>query len=254
MKKVFLLLAIVILVSCKNEAKKGVKKDVVKEIKKENFPDELAKVFAKHGGINTWRKAQVLSFNKGEEVHTTDLHSRKIVINSPKYSLGFDGNEVWLDEEKEGNYKGNKDFYYNLYFYFYAMPFVLADNGITYDKVDDLTFEETNYPGYKISYASNKGTSPDDNYIVYYNPKTYQMEWLAYTVTFKSKSPSDKYNIIKYNKWENVNGLVLPKELTWYKKDEKGMPTEPARPATEFTLPLVSQGKLADSFFKKPTK
>ena len=254
MKKVFLLLAIVILVSCKNEAKKGVKKDVVKEIKKENFPDELAKVFAKHGGINTWRKAQVLSFNKGEEVHTTDLHSRKIVINSPKYSLGFDGNEVWLDEEKEGNYKGNKDFYYNLYFYFYAMPFVLADNGITYDKVDDLTFEETNYPGYKISYASNKGTSPDDNYIVYYNPKTYQMEWLAYTVTFKSKSPSDKYNIIKYNKWENVNGLVLPKELTWYKKDEKGMPTEPARPATEFTLPLVSQGKLADSFFEKPTK
>lgn len=254
MKKVFLLLAIVILVSCKNEAKKGVKKDVVKEIKKENFPDELAKVFAKHGGINTWRKAQVLSFNKGEEVHTTDLHSRKIVINSPKYSLGFDGNEVWLDEEKEGNYKGNKDFYYNLYFYFYAMPFVLADNGITYDKVDDLTFEETNYPGYKISYASNKGTSPDDNYIVYYNPKTYQMEWLAYTVTFKSKSPSDKYRLIKYNKWENVNGLVLPKELTWYKKDEKGMPTEPARPATEFTLPLVSQGKLADSFFEKPTK
>lgn len=254
MKKVFLLLAIVILVSCKNEAKKGVKKDVVKEIKKENFPDELAKVFAKHGGINTWRKAQVLSFNKGEEVHTTDLHSRKIVINSPKYSLGFDGNEVWLDEEKEGNYKGNKDFYYNLYFYFYAMPFVLADNGITYDKVDDLTFEETNYPGYKISYASNKGTSPDDNYIVYYNPKTYQMEWLAYTVTFKSKSPSDKYRLIKYNKWENVNGLVLPKELTWYKKDEKGMPTEPARPATEFTLPLVSQGKLANSFFEKPTK
>ena len=254
MKKVFLLLAIVILVSCKNEAKKGVKKDVVKEIKKENFPDELAKVFAKHGGINTWRKAQVLSFNKGEEVHTTDLHSRKIVINSPKYSIGFDGNEVWLDEEKEGDYKGNKEFYFNLYFYFYAMPFVLADDGITYDKVDDLTFEETNYPGYKISYASNKGTSPDDNYIVYYNPKTYQMEWLAYTVTFKSKSPSDKYRLIKYNKWENVNGLVLPKELTWYKKDEKGMPTEPARTATEFTLPLVSQGKLADSFFKKPTK
>ena len=80
------------------------------------------------------------------------------------------------------------------------------------------------------------------------------MEWLAYTVTFKSKSPSDKYRLIKYNKWENVNGLVLPKELTWYKKDEKGMPTEPARTATEFTLPLVSQGKLADSFFKKPTK
>jgi len=41
------------------------------------------------------------------------------------------------------------------------------------------------------------------------------MEWLAYTVTFASKMPSDKYNIIRYNSWENVNGLILPKEITW---------------------------------------
>lgn len=254
MKKVFLLLAISIMVSCKNETKKDSKKEEITVSNKENFPDELAKVFTKHGGINAWRKAQVLSFNKGEEVHTVNLHSRKTVVNHPDYSLGFDGKNVWLNEAKEGSYKGNPTFYYNLYFYFYAMPFVLADDGITYNKVEDITFEGTNYPGYKISYASDKGTSPDDNYIVYYNPKTYQMEWLAYTVTFKSKSPSDRYSIIKYNKWENVNGLILPKELTWYKKDENGMPTEPARPATEFTLPLISQGKLADSFFDKPAK
>jgi hypothetical protein len=44
----------------------------------------------------------------------------------------------------------------------------------------------------------------------------------------------------------------LPKEITWYKKDENGVPTEPARPATEFTLSLISQAKLADSFFEKP--
>lgn len=33
-----------------------------------------------------------------------------------------------------------------------------------------------------------------------------------------------------------------------------GNPTEPARPSTEFTLPLVSQGKLADSFYAKPVE
>lgn len=251
MKKIILLLIIAVTISCKNEIKKDVKKDKTVEVKQEIFPTELSKVFEKHGGINTWRKAQILSFNKGEEVHTVDLHSRKTVINSPKYSLGFDGKEVWLDEQEEGSYKGNPTFYYNLYFYFYAMPFVLADNGIIYEKVKDLTFKGTNYPGYKISYKANVGTSPDDNYIVYYNPKNYQMEWLAYTVTFKSKQPSDKYNLIRYNSWENVNGLVLPKEITWYKKDENGLPTEPVKPATQFTLPLVSQGKLAASFFEK---
>ncbi|MEO9572031.1 MAG: DUF6503 family protein [Polaribacter sp.] len=253
MKKVLLLLIIVIAVSCKNEAKKDSKKEVIVTSKKENFPDELGKVFDTHGGIKAWRNAQVLSFNKGKEVHTSDLHSRKIVINTPKYSLGFDGKEVWLDEDVKGTYKGNPVFYYNLYFYFYAMPFVLADDGITYEKTDNLIFEGTNYPGYKISYASDKGTSPDDNYIIYYNPKTYQMEWLAYTVTFRSKSPSEKYKYIRYNKWENVNGIILPKEITWYKEDENKKLSATTK-VVEFSLPLISQGKLADSFFEKPVK
>lgn len=255
MKKIVVLFVLsLIVISCKKETKKDSKKEEVKTIKKENFPEQLGKVFEKHGGINAWRKAQILSFNKGEEVHTVDLHSRKTVVNHPDYSLGFDGKEIWLDEEKKGNYKGNPSFYYNLYFYFYAMPFVLADDGITYEKVDDLVFEGSYFPGYKISYNADKGTSPDDNYFVYYNSKTYQMEWLAYTVTFKSKKPSDNLRWIKYHTWENVNGLVLPKKITWYHKDDNGLPSTPKGQALEFTLPLISQGKLADSFFEKPVK
>ena len=254
MKKIVLLLIIVMAVSCKNNAKKDLKKEVTVEVKKEVFPLELGKVFEKHGGITAWRKAQILSFNKGEEIHTVDLKSRKTVINTPKYSLGFDGKEVWLDETEKGAYKGNPSFYYNLYFYFYAMPFVLSDDGIVYEKVDDLVFEGTKYPGYKISYKANVGTSPDDNYMVYYNPKNYQMEWLAYTVTFTAKESNNDYHLIKYNKWEDVDGFLLPKEITWYKMNEKGMPTAPQGPATAFTLPLISEVQLADSFFEKQMK
>jgi hypothetical protein len=245
MKKIVLFLLIVLVISCKNEAKSTT-------VKKEILPDELAKVLEKHGGLDTWKKAKILSFNIGEEAHTSDLQSRKIVINSPKYSLGFNGKEIWLDQTDTAAFKGNKDFYYNLYFYFYAMPFVLANDGIIYEKESDLIFEGKNYPGYKISFKANVGTSSDDNYKIYYDPESYQMQWLAYTVTFKSKAPNNDYHIIKYNKWENVNGLILPNEITWYKMDEKGMPTVPQRPATVFTLPLVSEGKLADSFFEKP--
>lgn len=255
MKNVFLLLIITMIVSCKSETKKEAsKKEAVKEIKKESFPDELGKVFQRHGGIDVWRKAKIMSFNKGEEIHTVDLKSRKTVINTSKYSLGFDGKEVWLDETEKGTYKGNPTFYYNLYFYFYAMPFVLADDGIMYEKVADLVYKGIAYPGYKISYKSNIGTSPDDNYRVYYNSDNYQMEWLAYTVTFSSKESNNDYHMIKYNTWENVNGLILPKEITWYKMDEKGMPTVAERPATVFTLPLLSEATLADSFFEKPVK
>ena len=251
-KVLFSFFLVILFTSCSKSDKKKSKKTIEKLVSKNNYPKELSNVFEKHGGIDLWRKAQTLSFNKGEEVHTIALHSRKTVINTPNYSLGFNGKNVWLDEEEKGSYKRNPSFYYNLFFYFYAMPFVLADDGIVYEKTASIIFEGKEYPGYKISYKANVGTSPDDNYIIYYNSKTYQMEWLAYTVTFKSKKPSDSYNIIKYDKWENVSGLLFPKEITWYKKDDKGNPDSTSGKPVEFTSPLISEAQYADSFYEKP--
>jgi len=251
MKKLSIFLCIALLaISCKTTPKQEIVE--VEDEEKENFPTEMGMIFARHGGIDVWRNAKTLSFNKGEEVHTSDLKTRKIIINAPEYTVGFDGEKTWKTESKVGAYKGNPDFYYNLYFYFYAMPFVLADDGITYQKTDTLTFDAKKYPGIKISYGENIGTSPDDNYIIYYNPETYQMEWLAYTVTFNSQKPSEKYNLIRYNNWENVNGLILPKSIVWYKKGDDGQPIEPAREPVEFTLPLLSETQMEASFFDKP--
>ena len=248
MKKIAALLLVAILsVSCKTESKKEI-------IKEEKFPTELGKVFDKHGGIKQWRTMRTLSFNRGEEAHTIDLWSRKTVVNEPNYSLGFDGNDVWITQKDSTSFKSKPSFYYNLYFYFYTMPFVLADDGITYEKIEPLVFKGEEYPGYKISYSANKGSSPDDNYVIYYNAKTYQMEWLGYTVTYYSKKVSDRFNLIRYNDWDNVDSFKLPKSITWYKKDENGVPTEPARPATEFSLPLVNKIALDDSFYEKPTE
>ena len=245
MKKLITLFVLtLVIVSCKTEPKKVVKEE------KNNFPESLSKVLKKHGGIDSWRKQKVLSFNKGEEAHTVDLHSRKTVITSPTYSYGFDGENLWVSDTTV--FKKDPKFYYNLYFYFYAMPFVLADDGIVYSEAKEIEFEGKKYPGIKISYKANVGTSPDDNYFLYYNPDTFNMEWLKYSVTYFSKKTSTKFNLIKYNEWVSVNGFELPKQLTWYKQDENGNPTEPAREPIEFTLPLVSQGELDDSFFKKP--
>jgi hypothetical protein len=246
-----LFIVAVLFFACKTESKT----DVQKEVKKvEKFPEVLEKVFEKHGGIDTWRKAKTLSFNKGEEAHTIDLQSRRTVIQSPKYSLGYDGKEVWISEKDSGTFKSTPAFYYNLHFYFYAMPFVLADDGIIYEDAEAITFEGKEYPGIKISYEANIGTSPDDNYIIYYDAETYQMQWLAYTVTFRSKKPSDRYNLLRYKEWETVNGLVLPKMINWYKKDENGQPIEPQGTPTNYTLPLVSKDPVSGSFYEKPTE
>lgn len=256
MKKILALIALfTIAISCKKEKAKEEnqpKKEVVQEVKEDKFPKVLGEVFEKHGGLKNWREAKVLSYRINNEDHTIDLHSRKTAVNGENYSLGYNGKDVWLHQKDSTAFKGNPEFYHNLYFYFYAMPFVLADDGIVYSETKPLEFEGISYPGIKISYEANVGTSPDDNYFIYYHPETKQMAWLGYTVTYFSKKPSDKFNIIRYNDWENVNGFMLPKSIIWFKKDEQGNPSEPARDPITFENGLVSKAPLADSFFEKP--
>ncbi|TCI85428.1 DUF6503 family protein [Tenacibaculum sp. M341] len=256
MKKAIALSIMALLaISCKQEQKTETKKETPKEVVKEDkFPKVLGEVFEKHGGLNAWRKANFVSYKVNGEEHTTELKSRKSLITAEKYALGFDGKDVWLSQKDTTAFKGNPEFYHNLYFYFYAMPFVLADDGIIYSETAPLEFEGVSYPGIKISYEANVGVSPDDNYYIYYHPETKQMAWLGYTVTYFSKKPAEKFNIIRYNDWENVNGFLLPKSITWFKKDDNGKLLEPARDPIQFSSALVSQAPLADNFFKNQQK
>ncbi len=255
MKKLIVLSILTLtVISCRNEPKKEVENQPKQEqAKKQNqFPEALADVFENHGGIDAWRKAKTMSYKVNEEDHTIDLHSRKTVVNAKNFSLGYNGKNVWLSQKDSTAFKSNPEFYYNLYFYFYAMPFVLADDGIIYSEADSLEFEGIQYPGYKIAYEPNTGISPDDNYFVYYHPETKEMTWLGYTVTYFSKKPSDKFNIIRYNDWENVNGFLLPKSIIWYKKDDNGVPTEPDGKPLVFSSALITQIPPDEGIFEKP--
>lgn len=246
MKKILLLvITSITLLSCKETPTK-------KSKNKTPFPEHLSKVFEMHGGIDKWKELRQLSFDKGNEKHLVDLQSRKSLITSDNYTIGNNGKDVWLQQKDSTSFRGNKDFYHNLFFYFYAMPFVLADDGITYEEATPLTFENIYYPGFKISYKANVGSSPDDNYYLYYNPKSYKMEWLAYSVTYFSKKASDKTNLIRYNDWVNVDGFTLPKSINWYKKDENNIPIEPAGAPMIFSNQKVSTKKLDDSLFNQP--
>jgi len=219
------------------------------------FPDKLNSMFSAHGTYERWDTMNQLSFDilkkgGGIETHLIDLKSRKTLISSLKFTIGFDGNEVWMNAE--GKFPIEKArFYHNLYFYFYAMPFVLGDTGITYSKVKDLSFENKDYSGYKITYDSNVGDSPDDNYFIYFDKTTLQMTWLGYTVTYGDDKPSTEIHYIKYTDWENVNGLVLPKKLQWY-DSENNLPIKASNVA-DFENISISEKMIDASKFIKPS-
>lgn len=218
------------------------------------YPASITKVLDAHGGLDRWNKMHTLKFSMqkddGEEVTITDLKNRKSLIDMPNYTIGFNGTNVWLNNKEDIDYNGKPKFYYNLMFYFYAMPFVLADDGIIYEDVEPLKFEGKEYPGIKISYESGVGESPEDEYIMYYDNRTYKMTWLGYTVTYFTKAKSKEFHFIKYSEWQVIDGLKLPKTLTWYGY-KNNRPTEKQRDV-EFTKVELSTDKINAEVFQKP--
>lgn len=227
--KALILALFIVALSCKNKTTPTVDySEETLDVTTSIYPESITKVFDAHGGLDTWNTMKSLEFTmqkpNGEEITITDLKNRSSLIEMPNHIIGFDGEIVWLKNKDTAQYKGNPKFYYNLMFYFYAMPFILADDGINYEDVDPLVFEDNAYPGIKISYESGIGESPEDEYILYYDSETHKMEWLGYTVTYFSKEKSKEFHFIKYGNWQTVDGLALPETLTWYNY-ENNLPT-----------------------------
>lgn len=257
MRPLILLIALTLLSGCaenRKETEQPEKQTADRPIEAErSYPDALNRVFEAHGGLDIWQKQRTLSFRMpiGEafESHTIDLYSRKDLVEGPSYSLGFDGQQVWLADTGK-SFEGDAVFYHNLMFYFYAMPFVLADDGIVYGTIDDLVYEGKSYPGIRISYKSGVGTSPRDEYYLYYDPATYTMAWLGYTVTYFSGSSSDDLHWIRYDNWTEVNGLLLPESITWYNYEGRAI-TDP-RNTVSFKNSMLSTDPMPGGYFAAP--
>ncbi|TCK68758.1 hypothetical protein DFQ05_0268 [Winogradskyella wandonensis] len=258
MKKIIALFATaLIVIGCKNDKTSSIEE--IKNIKKGDittsiYPESITKVFDAHGGIDHWNKMKTLSFtmNKpnGAEVTTTNLKTRAELIDTPDYAIGFDGRTLWVNEKNEKPYRGKARFYKGLMMYFYAMPFIVGDDGIIYEEADPLTFEGKTYPGVLVSYEAGIGESPNDEYIIYYDADSGQMQWLAYTVTYGKEGKSDKFSYIRYDDWQTVNDLVLPKRISWYTVEDNN-PTE-LRNTVEFADVVVSEEAPKDAIFGMP--
>jgi len=216
------------------------------------YPPELNAVFNVHGGLDKWNSLKGMSYEivkePENEKQIIDLADRRERITGSNFIMGYDGDDYWI--EADTSYKGNPVFYKNLMFYFYAMPFVLADEGIIYSVAKPLELDGQSYPGIAISYKSDVGVSPEDEYFIHYDPRDYKMAWLGYTVTYFTKEQSKQIKWIKYDDWQSVNNVILPKSLAWYKLDENGMPVE-ERNRLVFDKLRITTDPFTDAVFSK---
>jgi len=256
--RISIVFIVFVLFGCKETPKKPIDhfEERTEEVDVNSISAPLAsvyKVFEAHGGLENWKNKRTLSFTipktNTPETHTIDLYSRREKIETSEMAMGFDGKDFWLADEKD-SYKGDPIFYHNLMFYFYSMPFVLADDGIEYSETEDLEFEGKSYPGVRITYKDGVGVSSKDEYYLHYDAETNQMAWLGYTVTYRSGEKSDNVKWIRYNDWMQTEGLKLPNSITWHAYE--GRTIKEPRDPTVFENVTVSENPKPDAFYAKP--
>ena len=251
MRKLLLILILtIIFISCNNKGAKTINvTEASEEIIKKEYPAMLSSMFDAHGGIDTWNDMQHLYFEivgKDNNVKlNTALKSRMAIVNYGSYSVGFDGERAWTSDTTKIKTNSAK-YRYDLMLFFYGMPFLMGDDGIKYSEVDPLVFDGVTYPGLMISYNSGVGETPNDQYIVYQDPRTKEMAWLAYAPT----SRRNNFSYIKYSEWGITNGLKLPTGYTGFKA-ENGLPTE-KRSETKFVNASFSKVAKDINIFAKP--
>lgn len=249
-RSILALFFVAIIISCESP------KTETSAVSLKEISPEFKKVLDAHGDWSQWLNAEAFSYamvhetNLTQESHFINLRNREVRISSEFFEMGFDGEQTWISPNREAYSGKSIKFYHNLYFYFFSIPFVLTDPGVTVEKVEDKLINGKTYPTFLAKFDSNIGDSPEDQYFLLINPETNQLEYLLYTVTyFGNTSPS--FNALKYEDYRDYNGILFPRILTGYVYDNDS--TKAMRYNLSFGDVLLMPEPLDNSIFEKPS-
>jgi len=215
----------------------------------------LTPTFENHGSLEKWLEYNDLQFGLGlgpKEEFRLDLKSRHELITGEGYSLGFDGNQYWSDVRDTAVGDKNAKFLINLQFYFFAMPFVLGDDGVNLASMPDQEIAGKTFKVIKATFGTDVGVAPEDQYIVFVDPATRQMEYLLYSVTYFNPDNAEKYGALHYHTWQEVGGLKLPHKATRYSWNSEEQMLGDARGEKVFSQVRLSKEKPDPSTFAPP--
>lgn len=220
------------------------------------YPELFTQLLEAHGGLDTWRSYRSLRFAWGDSVNPTysvlDLQDRHEHIVSPQYELGYDGATYW--GKKSPGYEGelNPVFFINLQFYFFGMPFVLADPGTQFEPLGKIQLGEKTYDGLKVTFGEGVGVAPKDQYLLHVDPETHRLELLLYSVTYFDEARAESYNARLYEEWQEVDGLWVPRTVRSYRWNAQEGSLGEARGTTSYLNVSFSEQIPSPAEFEVP--
>lgn len=194
----------------------------------------IEKMIKAHGGMKKWKKAPTVSFKDAWYIGSSttpsisrvmvEQNSRRAYLDFPRQNafVSWDGEKAWIEG---GEIKMPPRFVALLNYYFVNLPWLTQDPGVNLSEPKILTLFDDPTPTIAINmtFDKNVGDTPDDYYLLYIDPKTYQWKGCEYIVTYPSLLPDGKKakpsHILLVDDYETVNDLIVPSKYTIYKKD-----------------------------------
>lgn len=225
---------------------------------------QLEPALKAHGGLEKWRSYGAVEFDhtwtskRGvkKEHQVFDLRSRDGLITSDNYTLGATGGEVWIKPSLDALGGTPPRFYIWTPFYFFAMPFVLADPGARQESLGKKMFQGREFDAVKVTFEKGTGDSADDSYVAYINPESGELKLVIYVVTYpalRKDKPIDqlKPNALVFEEWQDAGGLRVLKRGSFYDWKNETIEGEPG-PVMEFANVQFSDKQPDQSKFGKP--
>lgn len=206
----------------------------------------LDKTFDAHGGLDNWQDQYAMTYTMigfpltpqvaKPNKSTVDLKNRYNRIESDEFTVGFNGETAWSIPGPDA--VGLKPRFFSLgSFYFVGMPFVFADAGIVLTDAGTATFNGKEYKLINVGYIKGTGHSSKDDYQLFLDPETNKLALINHAVT---EIGVERVTWV-FNKWQNVNGLLVPSKLTFY---SGWNPDDPGEGAT-YTIENVTFSSVA---------
>lgn len=204
----------------------------------------VAQAIAAHGGLAAWYALGAIRFGYDyrpvdatkpprTSVQTIELATARAVhdLTAPAQGrFAWDGQKAWMKLDTD---KFAARFWALTPYYFVAMPFVLADEGVKLSLLDDdpaaAGFGDVSVVG--VTFAQGTGDAPDDTYAAYVDKQTHRLVGLRYTVSyapfFKGKDTTrSPEKLIVYEDAVTQKGFTLYKTQRFFVFGEgkKGAP------------------------------
>lgn len=183
-----------------------------------------------HGGLEKWYAQSPLYYRFNYRPTDTDQTVRDSYIlndyvnaravhesaDQEGVTYGFDGQDAW-HAPAETEPTVSPRFWSLTPYYFVGLPFVLADEGINFERLDDADLAGTSYHRVKVTYEAGTGDADEDYYVLWLNPATKQLDALNYIVSypgfFKDGGHLPEKLMVITGK-TTVGGITLPEGYT----------------------------------------